>query len=131
MGGGVILDVSVGGLRGFLFGVNMTRKQTKKWTMKDGRKIRICDMNDSHIENAIKMCERIAHLTRASEIANFPFGLHFQGEMAEYDFELGCENLLSSSEEDFLPDIYLNLIDEQIRRNNAREKVLHRRSSAS
>ncbi|KKM18777.1 hypothetical protein LCGC14_1662320 [marine sediment metagenome] len=34
------------------------RKQTKLWKIRDGSKIRICDMSDGHITNSIKMLLR-------------------------------------------------------------------------
>lgn len=36
----------------------MIRKQTKLWTTQDGRKIRICDLTNSHLCSVIKMIVR-------------------------------------------------------------------------
>lgn len=36
------------------------RKQTKQWTMRDGRKIRVCDMDDKHLCNAIRLIRRVS-----------------------------------------------------------------------
>jgi hypothetical protein len=38
--------------------IEMTRKVTKLWTMRDGRKVRVCDMDDGHLLNAMRMLDR-------------------------------------------------------------------------
>lgn len=58
-------------------------RQIKLWTMRDGTKIRICDMTDLHIINTIRMLKR-----RAREIGSIE-----RGNGWEY----------------YLPDIYNNL----------------------
>lgn len=35
----------------------MVKKQTKLWTQGDGKKIRVCDMSDQHLNNAIQLLE--------------------------------------------------------------------------
>jgi len=96
----------------------MTRKQTRLWKTKDGEKIRICDMSDQHLDNTIKFLERLSKITHKVEFHSFPFGLSFSGEMAQYEFEKASDSMLSATDEDYLPDIYYNLVDEQERRKN-------------
>ena len=38
--------------------IKKIRKQTKIWVTEDGRRIRICDMDDGHLHNTIKMFVR-------------------------------------------------------------------------
>lgn len=90
----------------------MIRKQTRHWITKDKQKIRICDMSDSHLENAIYMLEKYARHIHNEEIRACASSI-FQGEQAEID----QDNFLDNSQwEDFLPEIYDNLYEEQSRR---------------
>lgn len=95
------------------------RKQTKQWTMRDGKKIRVCDMGNSHLVNTMLMLERNARhnlyveLTAAYQCLNM-----FSGEMAQYS----CESDIAYMEEhdpweEFLPDIYDNMLKDCERRN--------------
>jgi len=79
------------------------RKQTKKWTTADDRRIRICDMTDSHLRNTIDMLEK-------NSCCGFVgFG---EGEMF-YD--------------DYYPEIYYNMLKDLERReweSGARRRAL-------
>ena len=67
------------------------RKQTRKWTMLTGKKIRICDMSDEHLKNTIQMLILSACSMMREE-----------------------DDILS----DYLPEIYYNLADDLKRRIN-------------
>lgn len=86
------------------------RKITKQWTTGDGQKIRICDMADSHLLNAIAFCERTHEHTQ--QTAEPPA---FQGEMAQWCAERDWERLQESGPEETFP-LYLDLCEEADRR---------------
>lgn len=93
------------------------RKVTKRWTCKDGRKIRICDMTDAHLQNTIAMLERNAPRIRESTIAAaYSLASMLQGEMASYYADQDIDRLEETPEEDFLHPLYDDLISERDRR---------------
>ena len=83
---------------------------TKKWTTKDGTKIRIKDMSDQHIVNTLRLIERM----HKNAIEECPFPC-FGGEMAQYYAEQEFDSFLSSDIEDIFP-IYGDLYEEAQRR---------------
>ena len=94
------------------------RKQTKKWTTKDGRKIRICDMLDEHLENTINRLIREAEVRRYEAIRFYMSSPGPNGDMAQMLFDQEQEAVFDSCVEDFLPPIYTNLIREKERRES-------------
>ena len=75
---------------------------------RDGKK-RIKDLTDSHLCNMIKYIERRAE--QAMRELLFPY---LQGEMASYYAE---QEYYSTTVDDFLPDVYSDLVEEKIRRS--------------
>ena len=94
------------------------KKQTKYWKCKDGRKIRICDMSDSHLLNTIKMLERNSQALHFYRISNLEAAqMFFHGEMALWEVENNLMQLYEEGPnvyEDF--PIYENLVEEFDRR---------------
>lgn len=82
------------------------------WTTKEGSKIKISDMTDQHLINTTKMLERKAKVTHESEIEACA-SCAFEGEMAQ----MAQSHFLSySSWDDYLPEIYQDLIHEANKR---------------
>lgn len=77
------------------------RKQTRVWTSKDGKRIRICDMDDRHLINTIKMLRRKAGEVRLN--IQYP---NFIGEMAQYEAERWVNNILEMSEDEWTITMY-------------------------
>lgn len=73
--------------------------------MKDGRKIRICDMSSRHISHSIEMIHKIFHVTLAAGERTLCM---LQGDMAIYYMEKDLDNL---QPEDVCP-LYDDLIEE-------------------
>lgn len=77
-------------------------KVTKKWTQKNGKKIRICDMTDSHLVNTIRMLDRVEDSSYERALSNAYGALAFmRGEMAIASIESEIQHM----EEDWDGDI--------------------------
>lgn len=94
------------------------RKQTAKWKMKKGEKIRICDMNDRHLQNTIRLLERAAEAKRRSNLQFFLSCPEPNGEMAMLDFDQCVDRAIEAEAEDYLPNIYWKMIEEKNRRES-------------
>lgn len=92
----------------------------KHWKTKDGRKIQINKMSDSHLTNAIKFLEK----TVESIKWNIPYP-YFQGEMAQDAAENEWNRLIEAEVEEFFP-IYSDLCMElEKRKKNHETTHLH------
>lgn len=95
------------------------RKITKVWKQKDGKKIRICDMGDSHLLNTIKMLERKAYFqSEVALSALFEAESALHGEMALSHIESEINSIVGNGIYYFLEEtIYDDLRVEAERRN--------------
>lgn len=86
---------------------------TKLWTCKDGRKIRIRDMEDSHLLNTIRMLQRAHHRQELECIAASSMA---RGEMAQWSLENEASAMAEAGPSRSYP-IYDDLVEEAIRRS--------------
>ena len=90
---------------------------TKKWTMKTGEKIRIKDMTDSHLLNTLKMLKKNGQAKlkyMIDAVSSFP---GFNGEQAQIAFEQMEDTLFESEWDDYVPEIFSDLVEEAGKRN--------------
>ena len=96
--------------------MNSFRKVTKVWTTREGERVRICDMTDEHLRNAIASCERL----HAQAQSGLPFPI-FGGDMAQFCAERDYDSFQASGPEESFP-LYLDLCDEQLRRKYSKPR---------
>lgn len=103
----------------------MRKRKPFMWTMRDGTKIPVTEMTDSHLANAIALCERNAESFRQSAIhSGYQMLSMLQGEQAIYSVESELDRL-EEGEFDLYEESesYAALIDEQERRTlNAKKE---------
>lgn len=95
------------------------RRQTKLWTTKSGNRIRICDMDNSHLDNTIKLLNRVAEIETTKAINEGESLLCcLQGEMAVYSVESEIDRLMQCGlDPSEINPLYDNLILERNRRS--------------
>jgi len=86
------------------------------WTMRDGTRIRVRDMADSHLLNTIRFVERAADRKRAELVADgYAAMASLNGEMAQYICEGEIHAVEASAPGEFFP-IYDDMVDEAVSR---------------
>lgn len=94
------------------------KKKHFMWTMRDGSKIPVTEMTDSHLLNAISFCERHEEAYRNHAISEgYSMLSGIQGEQATYDIENEISRL-EEGEFDLYDESksYRALVDEKERR---------------
>lgn len=89
------------------------------WTTKDGRQMRIRDMTDQHLTNAILSRERSAEYRKARQELEMTWvSMTLQGEMAQFYLDRDLDHLMSMSIEQYLEDdqTYQDLLKDARRR---------------
>ena len=94
----------------------MIRKQTKVWTTKDGRDVRLCDMTDSHIVNLAWFLRRTAQERLREEVRFMMNVPEPTGDIASMTFNQEFDTLMEASWEDYVHPIFDKVLLEMCRR---------------
>jgi len=87
-----------------------------KWTTKEGKKMWIKDMSDSHILNCLKMLKKFAENEYSyAERAIFSYPQP-HGDGAQMELERAEMQIMNSTWEDFVPEEYYALLKEAKKR---------------
>lgn len=85
--------------------MSLIKPQKVIWKTKEGVKIRVCDMTDRHLLNAIAMLERWAPKALAStQSAAWSFLGTLQGDVAQYTMEQEISRLEEMTSDEFLEE---------------------------
>ena len=92
------------------------RKQTKLWKTKDGRRLRICDMTDGHLLNVIRFLQRVAETKRIKTTVFYVTCTSPESDGALDCFNREFDAVMGKTYEDYVLDIYHNMVDDAERR---------------
>lgn len=96
------------------------KKQTELWKMKNGNKIRICDMDDNHLINTIKLLYNNAVRTKEITLSSMAcYSGNCNGEMAQDALDSAVTDLELTTDFEFALREYPileNLIEDAKRR---------------
>jgi hypothetical protein len=85
------------------------RARLKEWTTRDGRKVRVCHMTDTHLVNTILYIRKVCS-ARFWRFISCIKGLGVKGEIAREMVEDGVDEMLRCGIE--YPDIYFDMLAE-------------------
>lgn len=85
------------------------RKQTKVWETADGRRVRICDMDDQHLINTMNMLRRVGAKACAKQQLFFLTCRGPEGDGAQMAFEGEMDRAFDSDWSDYVPEVYWSM----------------------
>lgn len=87
------------------------RKQTAVWTTREGQRLRLCDMADSHLLNTLRFLKRAVHAQEVALVLSAPA---MNGEQAQYAQDQAFDEVMCEPEEHecAMPPIYDKMLVE-------------------